>query len=209
MKKITLYYLTIEISFQLSWQKIFHLTRNISFHLIWQNIFDLTIEISFWLAAKSSSWLGFGSQASSYLQVLSLVFNKYLNFCWIIAQIKLAVNIHFQFWSATWKRSSRSRHKTRMVTWECLTTSASICSGLKQPYEKMRENKSGLLLKQIFSGWMFLRKLWSASRLGASLRGTPRKASMRGRYSSRWSHLKGGLAVTGPFKHCQDEEEGL
>ena len=35
-----------------------------------------TINISFQLAAKSSSWWGSGYQASSYLLVLSFIFNK-------------------------------------------------------------------------------------------------------------------------------------
>ena len=55
---------------------------------------------------------------------------------------------------------------------------------------------------------MFLRKLWSASRLGVSSLGTPRKALTRERSSSRWGELGKGGAVTGPCKHCQVGGEG-
>ena len=146
-----------------------------------------TTNISFQLAAKSSSWWGSGYQASSYLLVLSFIFNK----CMRVIPLDNCTNcigLTLIFISSSDRQCERDHCPVDTKpgwlhedVWQHQPVYVQVSSNLFRWLHKI----SWTLVKCFCAGWMFLRKRWSGWRLGASSRGTPRKALTRERFSSK------------------------
>ena len=150
-----------------------------------------TTNISFQLAAKSSSWWGSGYQASSYLPVLSFIFNKCMRVIPLdncTDCIWLDTYIHFPVLIGNVKEiiaQSTQNQDGYMRMFDNISQYMFRSQAAFSANEIWLHKMSWTLVKCFWSGWMFLRKPWCGWRLGVSSRGTPRKALMRERFSSK------------------------